>query len=313
MYTQILLAILISTSLVLIKCQQTDNDVNNPFLLISFDGFRWDYLTKAKLAGYNTSNFDRLIQSGVSLQKPGLINSFITVTYPNHYSLVTGMYEQNHGIVGNKMFDLTTGDIFAGEVIAEDNKKEFWFSNGTFAYNNDSRYIGPQPIWNRNQMFSMDNYKRKSGVMFWPGSEVAIDGHRPFLFKEYNASLPNKTRIDTVIGWFMDTDNPINLGLLYFEEPDEKGHVLGSDDPQMMELIEALDGIIGYLIEELERVDLFEKINIIITADHGMTNIRHIIEVDEHIDPGLYKYYGESPVWHILPNLNKGKVFEYVV
>lgn len=269
-------------------------------LLVSFDGFRWDYLMKAKQSNHSTPNFDRLIQNGVILEEPGLLNSFTTETFPNHYTLVTGMFEENHGVVGNEMFDPSVNRTFnRSPVNVED---PFWFNNGT--QNSESGCTGPQPIWNVNQKHRMGLFQRRSGVMFWPGSEAAVGGIRPAHWEHYDKTLPNKTRINNVVEWFSTETEPINLGLLYFSEPDHSGHRLGPDDPQMMKLIEELDKLVEYLIKRLQEVGLFDKLNIIITSDHGMAEIKNKVEVP--VDQNLFDVYGAyTPVWTVFPKPGK--------
>lgn len=277
-------------------------------LLISFDGFRWDYLQMVKDKGKSTPHFDSLIKEGV-LSKYGTKNVFVTKTFPNHYSLVTGMYEENHGVVGNELYDSIKNKTvpFVGKKASEevDVNDQYWWNNGTTAE------TGPEPIWSVNQRGrGHELFKRNSGVMFWPGSTAKWKNRKriPYNVIKYNSSLPNKTRIDNIVKWFSREDNPINLGLLYFSEPDHLGHQVGPDHPRMIEMILALDGLMGYLISELKQHDLYEHMNMIVTSDHGMANINQTIYLFDHY-PKLKNLVevcvGHSPALNIIPK--KGK------
>ena len=260
-------------------------------LLISFDGFRWDYLHKVKCEGKNTPNFDYLTENGVFVDD-GVKNAYITKTFPNHYTIVTGLYEESHGVIDNKMYD-----PIAKRYFSIDNKNDtedvFWFDNGA------DNYAGyPEPIWLTNQK-PQGKFPRRTGVMFWPGSEAK--GMTPDIYRRYNSSVPNKTRIDNVVNWFSAEDNPINLGLLYFSEPDHSGHKFGPDSEVMIDLIVELDKLVGYLIQRLKDVKLWHKMNIILTSDHGMAEVDDGIYLDDHVDEALYTEISCGPVCSILP------------
>ncbi|KAK3576513.1 hypothetical protein CHS0354_034187 [Potamilus streckersoni] len=254
-------------------------------LLVSFDGFRWDYLLNMTK---NTPNFNRIIKNGVYARR-GLKNCFVTKTYPNHYTIVTGQYEETHGIVGNDFYDP--------------------LYNETFMANNDSQVrdpkwfnMGGQPIWVTNQLADIE---RRSGVVYWPGDAASVDGVLPSHYLPYTGYLKNKTRIDTVLDWFT-VKNPINLGLLYFEEPDSIGHIYGPYSEQVVGMVEALDkDVLGYLLHRLEEAELLDKINLIITSDHGMANISDIeknkIDLDQYVNPLSYRVLNGNPVISILP------------
>ncbi|XP_069131622.1 bis(5'-adenosyl)-triphosphatase enpp4-like [Argopecten irradians] len=252
-------------------------------LLISFDGFRWDYLNK-----FNTPNFDKILKEGVVATR-GVVNAFITKTLPNHYSIVTGLYEESHGIVGNTMYDPDFHEVFHiyNKQQVTDSK---WFDNGG------------EPIWVTNQR---QGSSHRSGVLYWPGNGAAVKGFRPYRYELYNPDVKNETRIDKIIKWFTD-DYPINLGILYFEQPDQLGHEVGPDSPEMREMIEALDTLVGYLLQKIEENDL-QDLNLIITSDHGMASTPEskIINLDDYIDLLSYQIFSSNPIGSVLPNEGK--------
>lgn len=260
-------------------------------LLISFDGFRWDYLKSAKEQGYKTPNFDRLISDGVSIGNGGLKNTFVTKTFPNHFTLVTGLYEENHGIVGNNFFDPEFNESFhLGNVDTEDRK---WWDGKSAAV-----FKGVEPIWMTNEQ---KGGSRASGSYFWPGS--IVDNQRPTYTRCYSNGADFETGVRTIVEWFLKSDKPINLGLLYFSEPDHTGHKEGASSPKVLEEIVLLDGILGSLLTSLEEHQLLDRMNIIVTSDHGMVDTpeSQTIYVD-HLNTSICTVYGASPVWNVRPN-----------
>ena len=275
---------------ILFPCTTSSLNDNPLLLLVSFDGFRYDYLQKVKESGRNTPNFDILRNNGVEARY--VKNLFITATFPNHWSLVTGQYQESHGIISNIMYD-PVYDEALGFASVRDSKM----------FNNGIEGGEAEPIWVTNDKNPGANFPRRSGVMFWLGSEVEIRGFRPDYWMKYDEHFPNESRIDHVIKWFTDDKKPINLGLLYFSQPDFTGHNVGPNSDEMLDLIVALDEVLGYLITELKRKHLFERLNLIITSDHGMAEIGkdNVIELDDHINPSHYRHYGITPVFNILP------------
>jgi len=255
---------------------------------MSFDGFRWDYLDVAHNYGQKTPNFDRLVSEGVSIQSPGIRNAFITKTMPNHYTIVTGLYEENHGIVANTFYDPVFNDTFD---MTKNSSLDIKWWRGT----GEERI---EPIWVTNDHHGDEHHV--SGVFFWPGSEVP-DFRPHHTYGPFNISVPFETRADTVVGWFTQHRDPINFGAMYYHEPDATGHKFGPLSQQVAMKIAELDGYVGYLIEQLEKAHLFQGLNLIITSDHGMQLITRSIHLDDYVDPALYTAYGDSPVLHIVP------------
>ncbi|XP_063403292.1 ectonucleotide pyrophosphatase/phosphodiesterase family member 5-like [Mytilus trossulus] len=258
-------------------------------LLVSFDGFRWDYLSRNETK-HSTPNFHRLMNEGVHARN-GIKNAFITKTFPNHYTIVTGLYEESHGIVGNVMFDPVLNETF--NIYNENQEKSSkWFDNGG------------EPIWVTNQLqneFYHGNCRR-TGVMFWPGDQAPVKGVLPFKYLPYDRTVEYKTRVDTIVRWFTDK-YPVNLGLLYFEEPDHTGHQVGPDNPEINQKVIELDKTVGYLLNELDKKGILDDTDIIITSDHGMASTPQskMINLDDYISPLDYRIFSSDPIGSVLP------------
>lgn len=212
-------------------------------LLISSDGFRFGYQYKT-----DTPNIDRLIGNGTEAEL-GLIPVFPTLTFPNHYAIVTGLYPAYHGIINNYFLDPNTREHF------------------TMGSHDPKWWLG-EPIWE-----TVVNHGLKAATYFWPGSEVKKGGWTcPKSFcQRYNGSVPFEERVDIVLNYFdLPNDEIPSFMTLYFEDPDHQGHKVGPDDPQITEAVARVDAMIGRLIQGLEARGVFEDVNIIMVGDHGM-------------------------------------------
>ncbi|CAC5402295.1 ENPP5 [Mytilus coruscus] len=246
-------------------------------LLVSMDGFRWDYLTKV-----STPNFDRLARNGTKASY--INNTFITKTFPCHYTIVTGLYEESHGIIGNHMYDPVFNSTFGMQTY-----ETRWWNGG-------------EPLW-----VTARRQKLTSATYFWPGSEAEIRGYRPNIWFHYNESVPFKTRIDTVITWL--ADKQINLVNLYFHEPDATGHAFGPDSPQIREKVKKMDKILGYLLDKFDSHNLWNNVNLIVTSDHGMTTIdtaKKVVDITDHVDMRNIQFTVDNgPIMQVQPALGQ--------
>ncbi|KAF9614639.1 hypothetical protein IFM89_019616 [Coptis chinensis] len=212
-------------------------------LLISSDGFRFGYQFKTA-----TPNIDRLIANGTEAER-GLIPVFPTLTFPNHYAIVTGLYPAYHGIINNYFLDPVTGEGFN----MQSHEPHWWLG---------------EPLWE-----TVVNNGLKAATYFWPGSEVKKGPWTcPYNFcQHYNGSVPFEERVDTVLGYFdLPSDEIPAFMTLYFEDPDHQGHKVGPDDPEITDAVANIDRMIGKLIQGLEKRGVFEDVTIIMVGDHGM-------------------------------------------
>ena len=213
-------------------------------VLVSMDGFRWDYEKQ-----FNLPNLKQIAKEGVHAKsmKP----SYPSKTFPNHYSIVTGLYPDHHGIINNVFYDAALNESFS----LSSNAK------------NDSRFYGGNPIWNLAEQQGV-----KTASFFWPGSD--IDKRNPSYFKNYNGKIPYGARIDTVMKWLQlpEKQRP-HLVTLYFDEPDHTGHNFGPLSQENKKMVIKMDSIVGELSRRLDQLAIGKQINLIIVSDHGMADI----------------------------------------
>ncbi|MFQ6612602.1 MAG: ectonucleotide pyrophosphatase/phosphodiesterase [Fidelibacterota bacterium] len=240
-------------------------------LLVSFDGFRADYLD-----WYSTPNFHRMAAGGV--QAEGLTPVFVTKTFPNHYSIATGMYVEHHGLVGNEFF---APDLNTFYQISDRTKVE------------DGRFYGGEPIW-----VTAEKQGIKTASYFWVGSEAAIQGIQPSIWKRYRGSDPFEARIDSVAAWFqLPAERRPHLVMLYFNEPDDTGHRFSPRSPQTAAEIQSLDQLLNRLLMKMDSLTIADSLNIILVSDHGMAEIspERQIHLDQLINLDGLKLEGGNP------------------
>ncbi|OOG58295.1 alkaline phosphatase family protein [Rhodanobacter sp. B05] len=231
-----------------------------PLLLISIDGYRADYLDR----GLNPT-LRMLADTGVRAQ--WMQPSFPSLTFPNHYTIVTGRYPDSHGIVDNDMVDPVLGTFSLA------NRKAV----------GDGRWWGEaEPIW-----ADADRHGLKTATLFWPGSEAAIHGHRPDHWRAYDSKMPYDARVDQVLHWLdlPAAQRPAFL-TLYFEGVDSAGHDYGPDSPQLNQALRQVDAALARLVAGLRQRGLVDHLNLIVLADHGMaaTPLNQRIQLDDLID-----------------------------
>jgi len=246
-------------------------------LLISLDGFRWDYLEKA-----HTPNLDRLVNTGVKAR--ALIPVFPTKTFPNHYSIATGLYPENHGIIANTMYDPVVDDTFALSLRAAVS---------------DGRWYGGEPIW-----VTAEKQGQISATLFWPGSEAEIENFRPTYWYEYDHDMPHADRVNQVLAWFdLPPDHRPTFITLYFPDTDDDGHRFGPDSQELAATAEKVDSTLGTLFQGLMEREIMEEINILVVSDHGMasTDSTQMIFLDDYINLTQAGVIDWSPILGLRP------------
>ena len=237
-----------------------DDAPYSPLILISLDGFRADYLDRGL-----TPNLRALADDGVRAE--ALKPAFPTLTFPNHYTIVTGLYPDHHGIVNNRFVDPVTGRKFVYKDKDSISDPAWW---------------GGEPLW-----VSMEKQGKHAATMFWPGSDVAIEGVRPEFWMEFDGKIRADDRVDKVLSW-LDLPDPKrpDFVTLYLEQADHAGHENGPDSDAVNQALTELDQAIGRLVDGLKRRHLFASSNIIVVSDHGMTttSLDRIIVIDKVVN-----------------------------
>jgi predicted AlkP superfamily pyrophosphatase or phosphodiesterase len=212
-----------------------------PVVLVSLDGFRWDYLDRGL-----TPTLARLAREGVRAQ--ALVPVFPTKTFPNHYSLVTGLTPGRHGIVGNEFADPGIGG----------------FSMTDRSAVGDARFWLGEPIW-----LTAERQGLRTAPYFWPGSEAPIGGRRPARWIPYDHSTPDTLRVRWVLDALaLPPAHRPSLVTLYLSLVDQAGHDFGPDSPEVDSAIVRADAVVGLLVRRLAR--RIDSVNLVVVSDHGM-------------------------------------------
>ncbi|MEO9111100.1 MAG: nucleotide pyrophosphatase/phosphodiesterase family protein [Lacunisphaera sp.] len=221
---------------------------SGPLILISIDGFRWDYLTK-----YPTPTLSKLAADGVHAKR--LISSFPTKTFPNHYTIVTGLRPEHHGIVSNYFYDPALKAAFNKGQPA-DNADPRWWSEG-------------EPIW-----ITAEKQDLRTACFFWPGSQASVQGLRPTYYESYHGKINSNDNVDALL---KQLDQPAAIRpkfcALYFDVVDRMGHKFGPDAPETGAAVQEVDTAIARLLDGLAKRGLRETTNFVIVSDHGMTPV----------------------------------------
>lgn len=229
-------------------------------ILVSIDGFGPDYLGKGQ-----TPVMDGLVAGGASgPMRP----SFPSVTFPNHYTLVTGLHPDHHGVVGNRFTDAHLG------VFTMASKETGFWDQG-------------EPIW-----VTAEKAGIRTGTMFWPGSEVEIHWVRPSQWTPFDQGMPGDARVDRVLSWLdLPADQRPKLETLYFDIVDTAGHRNGPDAAETRAAVASVDASIGRLVEGLKARGVYDRTMLVLVSDHGMaaTSPDRVVWIDDIIDPAALK------------------------
>lgn len=250
-------------------------DLEPTVILLSIDGLRWDYLDL-----HEAPTLSSLREESAFVER--LVPVFPTKTFPNHYSLVTGLHPSNHGIISNTMYDAGMDERF---------------SLGNDEAIVDPRWWEGEPIW-----VTAVTQGQNAATYFWPGSEVPITEHQSwpedgsvseeeaqdrFTSTEYDGSIPGDERVDQVLEWLdRPREERPNLITLYFSEVDSEGHSHGPESEEVGRALAEADGYVAGLLEGLRARGIDEEVHLLITSDHGMspTSQERVVLLDDYID-----------------------------
>jgi len=217
-------------------------------VMISIDGLRADRVDE-----HNSPNLMRLVREGV--RSIGMRPSYPSLTFPNHYTLVTGLRPDHHGLVHNAMH---ADDLGTFRIADRD------------AVQNPGWWEGGEPIW-----VSVRKAGLKSATWSWPGSEAPVHGLHANEWRVYDEKVPLATRMGEVQGWLRgvpDGQAPRFIAA-YMEQVDTAGHHYGPDSPEYAAAIREVDTAIGGLIDGMARDGTLDTTNLIIVSDHGMATV----------------------------------------
>ncbi len=258
------------------SAQKPIKDLKPTIILVSLDGFRWDYLEK-----YKPPTIAKIAAGGVRAK--WMIPSFPTKTFPNHYSIATGLYPEHHGIVENNIWDF--GVTFTLGKREEVQNTRWWLG---------------EPIW-----VTAEKQNVRSAAFFFPGTEAEIARTRPSIWKQYDGKIPNEERVDTVLGWLdLPTEKRPQMITMYFSDTDDAGHGYSPDSEETKAAVARVDANLGRLIAGLEARRIDRKVNIIIVSDHGMATVdqRNGIVMDEVLDQSKTdRVLTTGEIWQIFP------------
>src|ERR1700750_2535708 len=213
-------------------------------VLVSIDAFRPDYMDRGL-----TPNLAALAREGV--RATYMLPSFPSLTFPNHYTLVTGRVPDRNGIVNNRMSDPVLG-LFSNRDATFDGR---WWDEA-------------EPIWVTAQKHGL-----RTVSVFWPGSVAEIHGAHPDRWLLYDGSMGARQRMDQVLAWMDEPGPRTSLATIYLDEVDHAGHESGPDSPQVDTALREVDDALGHFVDELRRRGLYDTTNLIVLSDHGMADV----------------------------------------
>ncbi|MFW6413323.1 MAG: ectonucleotide pyrophosphatase/phosphodiesterase [Oceanicaulis sp.] len=244
-------------------------------LMIGLDGLRPDMVARA-----DAPNLQALADRGVFAE--AMIPVMPSVTFVNFYSIATGLYPEDHGMITNAPYDRTLDETFVNGISTQ-----------------DPRWWQGEPIW-----IAAERQGVRTGVMFWLGSEAPVDGRYASDWSVYEHDKPYQERVDTVLSWF---DRPQGerprFAAVYFDRVDSMGHAFGPDAERTNAAVEEVDGYVGQLVEGLRERGLLDRANIVVVSDHGMARVDFeqtialdaLIDFDTVFSPEMEGRYGAGP------------------
>lgn len=229
-------------------------------VLVSLDGFAARYMQQ-----HRPETLGRLARRGV-WASDGMIPSYPTKTYVNHYTVATGLHPARHGLVANTFYD----EHFDAVYRLSDREKV-----------QDGRWYSGEPMW-----VTAEQQGMVAASFFFPGSEADIAGVRPSHWRAYDGAVPNRERIDQVLDWLAaPAEHRPHVITTYFSDTDDAGHAHGPDSPEVADAVARLDADLAYLAEGIARLGHGEQVSLIITSDHGMDAFpaEHVQFIADHL------------------------------
>lgn len=237
-------------------------------VILSMDAFRWDLASRS-----HTPTLDSLARAGTYAE---IYPVYPSNTFPSHYSMATGLHPDRHGVVNNSFFDRMQGRTLSVFDSLDVRTPGFW---------------GGEPIWN-----TAERQGLTANIFMWPGSDVPVNGRQASVWTRYSGEPDYYERADWVIEAMTRPEAEIpDLVMWYFEQPDAAMHNYGPDSPQAVAQAEHIDSVLRYFFREIRRSPVFDRINFIVTADHGMA------ELSPERNINLYPLLDTTQVVRVVP------------
>lgn len=260
LFLVISLSLYVLLSLSFTGCE-APRETNRYVVVLSMDGFRSDYADRSQ-----TPTLDSLGKAGV---KGTFRPCFPSVTFPNHYSMATGLHPDHHGLVNNFFYAPEMDSIYK-------------------MGNLNPAFYGGEPIWN-----TAEKQGVRSAVFFWVGSEVPVEGIRPSIWKRFDNKVPFSDRADSVITWLQlpEKERP-HLIMWYIEEPDAIGHRCTPDSSATLTKVEELDGILNRFFTRARKLPIFDQIDFVVLSDHGMATYypENYVNLNDYLPRDSFEY-----------------------
>jgi predicted AlkP superfamily pyrophosphatase or phosphodiesterase len=236
-------------------------------IMISVDGMRYDYTRK-----YQAKHLLAFANAGV--QATSMMPAYPSITFPNHYTLVTGLYPAHTGLVCNRFYDRNFGASYSSK----------------FASATEARWYGGTPLW-----VLAEQQRMVSAAFYWVGSDSAIQGIYPTYRYKYSERIGINTRINEVLKWLkLPPARRPHLINLYFPEVDHAGHHFGPESDETRRAVLFIDSAVNALQKAVKATGL--KVNFVLLSDHGMVNInsREPLTIPSIIDTSKFRVTGED-------------------
>jgi alkaline phosphatase D len=251
-------------------------------VLVSLDGFRYDYPRR-----YGAAHLLKLGFKGASAPE-GMFPSYPSLTFPNHISIVTGLYPEHHGIVANSFWDPAREQTYV-------------YTKAQFS--SDGSWYGGTPLWVLAEQQGM-----RSACLFWPGSEAEIQGKRPSYYLHFDDKLDDEKRVDQVVAWLkLPPELRPHFITLYYSNVDHAGHNYGPDSDEVRAAVHHVDTMVGDL--EMKIAALHLPVDIVVVADHGMVRLQgDPVTLSDSAD--LSNFHTEGPFLYPNPDADVQETYE---
>lgn len=255
-------------------------------ILISLDGFRADFLFRGL-----TPTLNGFVQDGISPKY--MLPSFPSVTFPNHYTMATGLYPEAHGVVGNKFWDPSL-------------KKDFYYTDPDKSL--QPFWWGGEPLW-----VTAERQNVRAAIHMWPGSEAHISHIEPAYVDKYNGSEVLDRKVDRILE-LLDIPGPLDIAAkedqprpqliaAYVPNVDGDGHMYGPNSTEIRQTIRNADTMLGSILDGLQERNLTGIVNVVVVSDHGMatTDVDRLIQLEDLIDPNELEHIDGWPLYGLRP------------